>query len=145
MNFTKRTVILLKRKNKKRHKKRRVHDGRDHHHFLYQDKHWQQGYAKRLREHPYCQKLLPQDTLHRIIHSKVHDVPVPKGYDCKRVFRKLLDLEAKGKIDVFHDTAEMRLDFLIKEFAGYPATQAMLQYQKDIISEFYRSKSKPRK
>lgn len=111
----------------------------DFHHFLYQKKHWQTGYAKLLREHPYMGKYLPQYTLHSLIHSKIHDIPVPNGRDCKRAYLHLLELERKGEIDVRFDTCEKRLDFLIAEWEdSCPATTAVLKWQRDVITKFYK-------
>lgn len=131
---------------RKRHKQKKpkIRDfGRcDYHHFLYQKKHWQNGYAKLLREHPYMGKYIPQNSLHSLIHSKIHDIPVPNGKDCKRAYLKLLELERNGEIDVRLDTCEKRLEFLIEVWSkSSPATVAVLLWQRDIIRKFYERES----
>lgn len=109
----------------------------DYHHFLFQRKHWQQGYAKALREHWYMGIYIPRDTLHREIHSKIHDVPVPNGKDCKKVFEELVMLEREGLINA-EDSYYERLDFLIELWQEKcPATVEILKWQRDIISKFY--------
>ena len=83
-------------------------------------------------------KYIPRDTLHRAIHSKVHDIPCPNGKECKKAFEELVRRERLGLIDVEHDTCEQRLDFLIEMWRDKcPATVAMLEWQKQIISKFY--------
>lgn len=126
----------------KKKKRIREYNSSDFHHFLYQKKHWQNGYAKLLREHPYMGKYIPKNSLHSLIHSKIHDIPVPNGRDCKRAYLKLLELERTGEIDVRLDSCEERLDFLIEVWKySCPATVAVLMWQRDIISKFYEKES----
>lgn len=128
------------RKQSPQVKPRRVED---YHHILYQRKHWQQGYAKALREHAYMGKYIPRDTLHREIHGKLHDIPVPRSVDCKIAFEELCRRERLGLIDIEHDTLEKRIDFLISMWKDRhcEATVAMLEWQKEIISKFYSKSS----
>lgn len=111
----------------------------DFHHFLYQRKHWQNGYAKLLREHPYCGRYIPQNSLHSLIHSKIHDIPTPSGKSCKRAYLKILELERSGQIDIARDSCEQRLDVLIKVWSkSDPATAEVLKLQREIIANFYK-------
>lgn len=124
---------------RKKYRRRRFtpKNTQDFHHFLFQRRHWQQGYAKALRNHWYCGAYIPRDTLHRGLHSKIHDIPVPNGKVCKRVYEKLCRMERNGLIDL-HDSPVERLNFLINEFKEEcPATTAMLEWQRDVISKFY--------
>lgn len=122
--------------SKRKHKNAAV---KDYHHFLYQSRYWKQGYARKLRQHPYLGAYLPQFTLHSEIHAKIHDIPTPKGEECRRAYNELIRLEKEGLIDVRHDTAEQRLDFLIQIWQrSCPATVAILQWQRDIIRKFYQ-------
>jgi hypothetical protein len=106
-------------------------------HFLYQKRHWQQGYAKALRNHWYCGAYIPQFTLHRAIHSKLHDVPVPNGKDCKRAYEELIRRENEGAISK-DDTPMQRLAFLIEMFSETcPATTAILVWQLQIVTKFF--------
>lgn len=119
-------------------KKRSCDSGKDFHHLLFQKRHWQQGYAKALREHPYMGKHIPRGTLHREIHSKIHDVPCPNGKECKLAFEEVLRREREGLIDVENDTCEQRLDLLIGLWAEKcPATTAILQWQREVIAKYY--------
>lgn len=108
------------------------------HHLLFQRKHWQQGYALRLREHPYMGFYLPQDTLHAALHSKIHDVPTPNASDCRRAFYELSLRERAGEIDYLRDPIEKRIDFLLEMWKEVcPATVAILQWQRDLIMKYY--------
>lgn len=130
---------MSKKKRKKQGKHKQIaYQATDYHHILYQRKHWQQGYAKLLREHPYMGKYIPTATLHRAIHSKIHDVPTPNSKDCKRAYHELLNREAGGLIDIQYDTLEQRIDFLIEMWQRTcPATVAILKWQKEIVHKFY--------
>lgn len=113
----------------------------DYHHLLYQRRHWDSGYAKALRNHPYMGKKIPRNTLHRIIHEKLHDIPCPNDSICRKVYLALLAEEKAGRIDPKHDTIEQRLDWLIAQLLeDCPATVAILKWQRDIVSKFYTSK-----
>lgn len=111
----------------------------DYHHLLFQRRHWQQGYAKTLREHPYMGIYIPRDTLHRALHSKIHDVPTPNGAECRLAVETLRQLEKQGAIDPAHDSAEKRLDFLIDLWGEKcPATVAVLAWEKDVIAKYFK-------
>lgn len=125
---------------KKRRKRSRVvqYNEKDTHHLLFQGRHWKQGYAKLLREHPYFKVEIPKDTLHRELHSKLHDLPTPNGTECKLAYQLVLEGIASGRLDPEHDTAEKRLEFLIEVWKDKcPATAAMLSWQRDILAKFY--------
>ena len=122
-------------------KKHQVVHGYNEHHILFQGKHWAQGYAKLLREHRYFRKKIPAGSLHRQIHTKIHDVPRPNWEDCKRAYLELRRREATGLIDLKYDTIEQRIDFLIEMWQdNCPATVAILQWQRDIVAKFYASR-----
>lgn len=115
--------------------------GKDLHHLLYQRRHYKQGYAKRLRDHEYFKVMVPMRTLHREIHSKIHDIPTPNGRDCRRAYERLTAGIRAGTLDPKHDTAEKRLDFLVEVWEKTcPATVAMLKWQRDVIAKFYGRK-----
>ena len=125
---------------KKRRKRSRVvqYNEKDTHHLLFQGRHWKQGHAKLLREHPYFKVEIPKNTLHRELHSKLHDLPTPNGTECKFAYQLVLEGIASGRLDPEHDTAEKRLEFLISVWQDKcPATVAMLGWQRDIIAKFY--------
>lgn len=131
-----------KRKRKQHRKDRQaqaIEQRKDYHHFLFQKKHWQGGYAHQLREHYYAGAYIPQATLHRAIHAKIHDVPRPNGDVCKRTLAKLRKLEETGAISR-KDPPEKKLSFFIEEWAeDCPATVAILRWMRDIIIKYYQS------
>lgn len=129
----------MSRKHKRKRRERRVdYNRKDFHHLLFQGRHWQQGYAKLLRQHPYMGKYIPQATLHREIHSKIHDVPTPNGSECRMAYNEICRLEKLGEIDIVNDSVEKRLDLLISLWADKcPATVAILKWQRDIVAKFY--------
>lgn len=109
----------------------------DYHHILFQEKHWKQGYAKILRDHPYCGGYIPQATLHREIHSKIHDVPTPNGKDCKEALIAINSWLAAGYISI-DDPMESKIEMITKCFrVKCPATAAILDWQFEIVSKFY--------
>ena len=110
----------------------------NYHHLLFQGRHWNNGFAKLLREHPYMGKMIPMPTLHRLIHSKIHDIPTPNGKECRLAYERICQLEAKGKIDVVNDSIEKRLALLIDLWKdACPATVEILKWQSDIVAKFY--------
>ena len=117
--------------------KRNTHlNGLNYHHILYQKKHWQQGWAKTLREHPYCGMYIPQDTLHREIHSKIHDIPTPCGKAC-RVAVEAIDSWLAGGLISLDDPLERRIEVISWCFrAKYKPITAMLDYQREVVIKF---------
>jgi hypothetical protein len=111
----------------------------DFHHFLFQKRHWNQGYAKLIRNHPYAGAKIPMATLHREIHSKVHDVPRPNGDICKQTYQKLVQMCKSGELDPCNDSPVMKLQFFIDEWAETcPATAEILRWQQQIIRKYYK-------
>lgn len=129
---------MSKRYKKARKRERRIHSGTtDFHHFCFQRRHWQQGYAQALRNHWYMGAYIPI-ALHRELHSKIHDVPVPNGVDCKRAYEELQRRERLGLI-YQEDPPQERLNFLIEMFEEIcPATTAIFEWQKQVISKYYK-------
>ena len=54
-------------------------------------------------------KYIPQATLHREIHAKIHDVPTPNGAECRMAYNEIVRLEKIGAIDIVNDSVEKRL------------------------------------
>lgn len=109
----------------------------DYHHIFFQGRHWKQGYAKVLREHPYCGAYIPQNTLHREIHSKIHDVPTPNGKDCKEALEAINSWLDGGYISL-DDPLDVKLEMITKCFRmKCPATTAILDWQFQIVTKFY--------
>ena len=76
-------------------------------------------------------------TLHRLIHSKIHDIPCPEGKDCKRAYLELIRREEEGLLSEY-DRVEDRIDFLIEMWKETcPATTAILQWQRDVVAKFF--------
>ena len=116
----------------------------DEHHILYQGRHWGNpgSWSARLRNHPYYRRIIPTNSLHREIHSKIHDIPVPSGKICHIVFDQTELALANGTIDDAFDTLERRIDFFIDCLKDFPeedtiATIVMLREQRKVISRFY--------
>lgn len=77
-------------------------------------------------------------TLHREIHSKIHDVPTPNGRECKMAYFVITRLEREGLINVKDDSLEQRIDILLTIWdEACPTTCAVLRWQKEVISKFY--------
>ena len=109
----------------------------DYHHIFFQGRHYKQGYAKALRDHPYCGGYIPQQTLHREIHSKIHDVPTPNGADCRMAIEALNSWLAARYISL-DDPIERKIEVLCWCFrVKCPATTAMLEWQGQVITKFY--------
>lgn len=109
----------------------------DYHHILFQGRHWKQGWAKKLREHPYCGGYIPQMTLHREIHSKIHDIPTPNGVDCRTAVLALNNWLDAGYISL-DDPLDKKIEMIAKCFrAKCPATTAMLDWQREVVAKFY--------
>ena len=131
-----------RRLRKRERQEKALRERCDYHHFLFQKKHWQGGYAHQLREHPYAGAYIPQATLHRAIHSKLHDVPRPNGDVCKRTLMKLKRLEEEGLIDPKRDSPEKKLQFFIDEWQEEcPATAEMLRWMQQLVIKFYNKQS----
>ncbi|MBR3135184.1 hypothetical protein IKG54_01285 [Candidatus Saccharibacteria bacterium] len=111
----------------------------DWHHLLYQGRHWDKGYAKLLRAHPYLKVYIPQYTLHRKIHSKIHDIPCPNEEELKDAYVEMLCRLRCGQLDIGRDTMQHRLDFLIEMWnEKCPATVAVLKWQRDLAWKYQR-------
>ena len=109
----------------------------DYHHILFQKKHWARGYAHTLREHPYCGEYIPKATLHRELHSKIHDVPCPNGDVCRMAVEKLNEWLEIGRISL-GDRLDEKISVLADIFRETcPATTAILDWQREVVSKFY--------
>lgn len=109
----------------------------DYHHILFQGRHWKQGWAKKLREHPYCGGYIPQMTLHREIHSKIHDIPTPNGADCRTAVLALNNWLEAGYISL-DDPLDKKIEMIAKCFrVKCPATTAVLDWQREVVAKFY--------
>lgn len=131
-------MSFLGKKRKAKRRKFNYHTNTDYHHILFQRRHWQQGYAKALREHWYMGKYIPRNTLHREIHGKIHDVPTPHGRECRKAFEELCRREQYGLISP-EDSIAKRIDFLIEMWTedNCEATIAILKWQKQIVQKSY--------
>ena len=110
----------------------------DYHHIFYQKKHYKNYWAKALREHPYCGAYIPQNALHRVIHSKIHDIPTPNSADCKRAVEALDNWLEAGYISL-DDSLDKKIEMVTKCFRALcPATTAMLDWQRQIVTKFYK-------
>ena len=116
---------------------------RDLHHILFQRLHWTEPWAKRLREHRYMRIRVPRDTLHDYIHDKLHDVPVPNEDICEATYLELERLKELGVIDIYHDSFEERLDFLIgfwKQYDNMSFTLEAVRFQARLLKKYRNGK-----
>lgn len=128
--------------SKKKNRKRKHFDPyrEDFHHNLFTRASWSKGWAKLLREHPYCGEYIPQMTLHSLIHREVKCVPVPDGAYCHMAYEAIESWLEAGYIHM-NDTPEQKLETLIKCFkANSPKTAKALENQLKIVREFYESR-----
>ena len=131
----------LKKRIKKSHQKRPFDPNiQDRHHLLWQAAHYNHGYAKRLRLHPWLIMLIPRDTLHHSIHNAIGDIPVPSDDLCKRAYFKLTELESQELLD-YRATVEDRIDWLLDVWTleEAPNTVLALLHQKKVVHDFYRN------
>lgn len=114
------------------------------HHILYQSGHYNTGYAKRLREHPYMGGYLLKE-LHEILHGLIRDISTPNEAACKRAFEELVRREKAGLIDIWSDSLPQRIDFLLEVWHDTCplAIITTLEWQRDIIVSFNEPISTP--
>ena len=118
-------------------KRRKTYQGCDYHHILFQGRHWNKGAAKELRNHPYCGGYIPKFTLHQEIHSKIHDIPTPNEDECKFALKVIDEWLEAGYLQLNH-RLDKKISVLADLFRGKcPATTAMLDWQKEVVTKFY--------
>lgn len=105
----------MSKRRKKYHKrrsraKRRINTV-DKHHLCYQRRNWRRPGLRALREHWYCKVYLPKNTLHKLIHVYVPDVPAPGEASARIALEQLGYLEKYGAISE-SDPVERRLQLL---------------------------------
>ena len=95
--------------------RRAIRSSSDRHHLCWTKSQWERGIFQAFRLHPYCIVVIPRDTLHRYIHSKMNRVPVPR-YDSVRL--ALARLEYLERIEAIRcdDSIEKRLEVLASLF-----------------------------
>lgn len=87
----------------------------DTHHLCYQRKNWHNGIVTEFRDYWYCRIDIPKNTLHRMIHRRVDNVPAPKPTNAKNALEQLRKLELYGAIHE-GDSIETRLEILAALF-----------------------------
>lgn len=126
-------------RNKKAKCTATVHDSKvDRHHLLFQRRNYHGALAE-LRSYPYCVVSIPKDSLHRMIHESVHNVPTPKPANAREVLQELRTLYRYGGIKDTDDI-EKRLVVLIALFdiIEQPTCDA-LKKQLAIVQEYKSS------
>ena len=76
----------------------RHRSGYDRHHIFYQKRHYKSGYLLALRNYWYCKISIPKDTIHKLIHEYIGDIPTPKPTSAKRVLSRLQEMRLSGEI-----------------------------------------------
>lgn len=134
VNFHK-GVANVAKKNKK--KKRKSSNALNRHHILWQQRHWNYGYAKIIRNHEYLVVPIPANTLHREIHEYVGDIPVPKVRHIKEALDEINRLLKLGAISL-DDPLLNRIDLLIFMWDYVePDTVTALKKQRKVVARFY--------
>lgn len=124
----------MKARNRKERRKRT-----DRHHIWFCRHDYNKGWAKKLRTHWYCTVEIPKDTLHRMIHHGMVQVPVPSAIAIQNALQQLQMLEKNGAIHPY-DNAERRLYVLMALFECIcPDTHAALKKQYLMVCKFYHS------
>lgn len=122
----------------KRHKKAKKvnYNAVDRHHLCWTKREWRSGYLLDLRLHPYCVVLIPRDTLHHKLHTKMKHVPPPKPRSVKNALYHLDLLYQAGAIN-YDDPIEKRLKLLAALFdcTDQPTADAFRKQLK-IICEY---------
>jgi hypothetical protein len=105
---------------------------RDHHHLFFQGRFYKDGYARALREDPYCKILVPR-YLHKRLHENISNVPSPPDEVCRRVWRSIVRARVDGEISDCDPPID-RLNFLIRKlkWRNLDATRA-LERQRDFF------------
>lgn len=129
-----------KKRSKKRKKQRKISNHtRDRHHLCYQRKKWERGNLRRLRDYWYCKIPIPRDTLHKMIHLEVLDIPVPKDSSAKSALEQLEFLEKFSAISEY-DSIERRLELLASLFdCSDQETADAFREQIRIVHEFKKA------
>lgn len=134
----------MKKKHHKKHRKRLKSvtvSVINHHHILWERRLWNSGSLRALREYYYCIVPLPKETIHKLIHEKIRNVPVPKQSYARYVLDELKKLDDVGAISD-KDRIEKRLSVLICFFDCIEQETAnALWEQLKIVREFYNGSS----
>ena len=107
------------------------------HHCLWKRNCWDTGWARRLRNHPYCRIEIPRDTLHQLIHATIPEIPVASGIACKTAY-EALNSWLEAEFISMDDNLSTRCANLMRCFrASSPDTYKALQKQKQIADGYY--------
>lgn len=135
---------MAKRKKRYAKKRRLAHKGGgsvgycDKHHIFYQRKHYNKQLAE-LRNFSYCSVYIPKNSLHRLIHEALRDVPTPSVVNARDALAQLRALMKYGAISE-NDPIELRLTVLIALFdVAEERTTKALRKQLAVVRNFYNS------
>jgi len=131
---------MAKKKKRPRKRKRSINYYlRDVHHLCYQQKKWQCGNLRKLKDFWYCKISIPRDTLHRHIHLMLGDIPTPKDASAVYALEQLRILEKYEAISEY-DSIERRLNILASLFdCSDQETADAFREQLRIINEFKKT------
>lgn len=129
--------MTKKKKRYKRKKKQYINPSfRDTHHLCYQQRQWERGNLKRLKDFWYCKIKIRRDTLHRYIHNNLSNITPPKDLNAKKALEQLELLEKYCAISEF-DSIERRLEILASLFDSCDQQTADdFRKQMQLICEF---------
>ena len=108
------------------------------HHCLWIGKKWNAGhYSRMLRNYWYFKVYIPANTIHKLIHQEMVEIPVPSEDVCRMVYYDILAMENRGEITP-EDPIWERLQLLIDQIGdNCPTTTYALSKQVQILKEFY--------
>lgn len=130
---------VAKKKSHRRKKRKKfvpAYREYDLHHIFFRSSSWKTGWAKKLRELPYCKVILPRKTTHEAIHHEIKTVPLPRGVNAKSAVEALEKLE---RYNAIHNTDSVprRLVVLIALFDCIEEETAdTLRKQLEIVNKF---------
>ena len=107
------------------------------HHILWKKNCWDTGWAKRLRNHPYCKIGVPRDTLHQLIHASIPEIPVASGIACKTAYEAIDSWLASGYASMEDDLSTRCRKLMMCFRVACPDTYKALQKQKQIADGYY--------
>lgn len=109
------------------------------HHIFFPASAWDNGCAKALRQHPYCQKRMRRRGLHDFIHDCIEGVQAPDERTCAFVLQQIQWFYDNGIIED-HDSITQRITVLVsllKESKAADNTINDLVVQRERVQCFY--------
>ena len=117
----------------------------DRHHLLYNRKKWMGQPQERLRGLKYLIVRVPTESIHKLIHRKIHSgIPLPPRESCEAAYQMLVAAKEQGKLDFTQDTPSVRLQRLIDLWSEYPGMVKcveLLRYEQELFDEYFAAET----